>query len=211
MTLRILLVDDRPSVLSDMPYYFATAPDIEVVGKACSGRAALDWLAHNTCDIVLSDIHMPDMGGIELFDALVTLPNPPLMVAMTAFDEDQTMMKVLARGASGYILKGQPPEHVCAALRTVAAGGTALSPTLVTRLVDKSVRGDRGLTAEVSEELSELDLEILRGIQRGQSNKQMAARLNYSEIYVKKRVSQLFERFGVDSRSELAIATMYLT
>ena len=135
MTARILLVDDDPIILEAFPVYFSTADELEVAGTAPTGQQALQWLGSNTCDLVLSDIHMPDIDGIELLQHIQQLPQPPLFVAMTSFDTDEIMLKCLSLGAVGYITKGQEAESIIHSLRDVAHGGAVLSPDCLNRLI----------------------------------------------------------------------------
>ena len=130
MTKRVLLVDDDPTIIEAFPVYFSTTDDLKVAWTATTGKQALQWLETNHCDLVLSDIHMPDMNGIELLQHTQQFPQPPLFVAMTAFAADETMLKCLSLGAVGYLIKSQTPESIIHSLHEALHGGTALSSLL---------------------------------------------------------------------------------
>lgn len=196
-------------ILEDMPVYFSTEEDMEVVQTIGSGREALFWLQYNSCDAVLSDVRMPDVDGIELLANIQNLPSPPVFVAMTAFDTDDALLRILAHGGSGYIIKGSKPAEIIAAVRTALEGRTSLSPELTTRLVDRSVLHHPSLTDNGRVALSPAEKEILSFIHAGLTNMQIAHRLGISEQSVKKRVSQLMRRFDADSRAHLVSLTQF--
>lgn len=198
----ILLVDDDPVIRESFPVYFSKAPDLEVITTATNGCSALTWLNNHTCDIVLSDVRMPDMDGIELLKKLNSFDDPPVFVVMTAYDTDDTMITSLARGASGYVIKGQPPQIIIQALRDALNGGTSLSPQCVKRLVAQS---SWGRFAERPEQASLTDNEeaVMQLLCQGKSNRQIANELFYSEPHVKRMVSSLLKKMDCRSRAEL--------
>jgi DNA-binding NarL/FixJ family response regulator len=202
MTTRILLVDDDPTILEAFPVYFSTTKDIEVTGTATTGQIALQWLNSETCDLVLSDIHMPDLDGIELLRAIKQCEYSLPFIAMTAFDTDDTMLKCLSLGASGYILKCQPPAQVIDAVRTVITEGTALSPACTSRLIAQSIL-EKDETKN-SPLLTPEQQHIIALIQQGKTNRQIAQKTNYAEITIKKKISRMLKHYGYQSRAELA-------
>ena len=211
MPATILLVDDDPNILEDLPVYFTTTDEFEVVGTASNGAEALSWLTTHTCDVVLSDISMPDIDGIELLQHLQKLPTSPVFVAMTAFDTDETMLQILANGGAGYILKGQPPATIITAVRDALNGGTSLSPRCIARLVDMSVKSSPRFASPPQRQghrpktLTPGERDVLALINEGMSNAQIAEELSFSESSIKKKVSALLRKYGVKSRSELIV------
>lgn len=202
MSSTILLVDDDSIIRESFPLYFAKAPDLEVIATATSGRSALTWLSTHPCDIVLSDIRMPDMDGIELLTEVNSFDAPPIFVAMTAYDTDDTMIASLARGASGYIIKGQPPQEIIQALRDALNGGTSLSPRCVKRLVAQSPWGRFTERIERAP-LTANEQAVMELLCRGKSNRQIANELFYSEPHIKTMVSSLLRKMDCSSRAEL--------
>jgi DNA-binding NarL/FixJ family response regulator len=157
---RLLIVDDDPLVLSSLRLYFGSpaGASIDVVGEATSGPEALDLLAACSADapvdVVLADIHIPGMDGVELLGRIRELPDPPVFVAMTALDEEETMLSVLARGGRGYILKSSRPEFIIDTVLATVSGGTVVSPQPASNLVrhlTPDVRADRPAAGEAAE------------------------------------------------------------
>ncbi|MBD8029197.1 response regulator [Corynebacterium gallinarum] len=209
MTHRILIVDDDPIILRNLPVFFTMAEDLTVVGTAASGRDALAFMEHTSCNVILSDLSMPGMSGIELLSAVKELDNPPIFIAMTGFDTDRAMLGVLSAGSAGYIAKSDPPESVIWAVREAIKGGTALSAASTSRLVDATIR--RGVPPrprEFSVELSRGERETLDLLCQGLTNAQIARKLHYSEAAVKKQVSAMLRKFEVDSRVALAVKAL---
>ena len=202
MSVRILLVDDDPVIRESFPLYFSKTPDLEVVATAANGRCALTWLDSHTCDVVLSDVRMPDMDGVELLKQTNSFDEPPVFVVMTAYDTDDTMITSLARGASGYVIKGQPSQVIIQALRDALNGGTSLSPQCVKRLVAQSPWG-RFVERMAHASLTDNEEAVMELLRRGNSNRQIAKELFYSESYIKKIVSSLLKKMDCSSRAEL--------
>ncbi|MDK8822922.1 response regulator transcription factor [Corynebacterium coyleae] len=202
MSARILLVDDDPVIRESFPLYFSKTPDLEVVATAANGRCALTWLDSHTCDVVLSDVRMPDMDGVELLKQTNSFDEPSVFVVMTAYDTDDTMITSLARGASGYVIKGQPPQVIIQALRDALNGGTSLSPQCVKRLVAQSPWG-RFVERMAHASLTDNEEAVMELLRRGNSNRQIAKELFYSESYIKKIVSSLLKKMDCSSRAEL--------
>ncbi|WP_448857793.1 response regulator [Corynebacterium propinquum] len=206
MTARILLVDDDPIILEAFPVYFSTADELEVAGTATTGQQALQWLGSNTCDLVLSDIHMPDIDGIELLQHIQQLPQPPLFVAMTSFDTDEIMLKCLSLGAVGYITKGQELESIIHSLRDVAHGGAVLSPDCLNRLIASKTAVNRNDGSEFRvPKINNRERTILSLICEGKTNREIAKSLCLAEITVKKAIANLFIQFSARNRVDLAI------
>ncbi|WP_420098204.1 response regulator transcription factor [Corynebacterium sp.] len=209
---RLLIVDDDPLVLSSLRLYFGSpaGDPIEVVGEVSTGQCALDILdacrGNNPVDVVLADIHLPGMDGVELLEHIRELPSPPVFVAMTALDEEETMLSVLAGGGRGYILKSSRPEFIIDTVLATANGGTVVSPQPASNLV-------RHLAPETSHEQSRPELPRLSAAEEtilslvcvGLSNAEISRKTGRSSSMVKKQVSQLLGRFGASTRVQLAV------
>lgn len=201
--LRILLVDDDPVIRDCFPAYFAAAPDLTVAGVADDGLAAQEWLRGNRCEIVLSDIQMPEVNGIALLRWVKQLPQPPLFVAMTAFDTDRSLIATLTEGAVGYVVKSQRPHEIIEAIRAAAHGNLSISAQSGRRLLT-TLRSPEDKPAEVSPDVSDEERQLLHLISRGYTNRRIGGEMNYAEVTVKKKVSALLRKFGAQSRAELA-------
>ena len=223
-TIRLLLVDDDPLVMSSLRLYFSTpaAAAIEIVGEATDGVAALELLTTVDADVIMTDIHMPGMDGVSLLREVRALDNPPVFIAMTALDEDETMLSILSLGGEGYILKSSRPEFIIDTVYQALAGGTVVSPQPATRLVqhlpspDSPVPGDAAPVAvaaapdspEASSRLATLssaEERVLTLICAGLSNAEIARETGRSASAVKKAVSSLLAKFGTESRIQLAV------
>lgn len=223
-TIRLLLVDDDPLVMSSLRLYFSTpaAAAIEIVGEATDGVAALELLTTVDADVIMTDIHMPGMDGVSLLREVRALDNPPVFIAMTALDEDETMLSILSLGGEGYILKSSRPEFIIDTVHQALAGGTVVSPQPATRLVqhlpspDSPVPEDAAPVAvaaapdspEASSRLATLssaEERVLTLICAGLSNSEIARDTDRSASAVKKAVSSLLAKFGTESRIQLAV------
>lgn len=223
-TIRLLLVDDDPLVMSSLQLYFSTpaAAAIEVVGEATDGAAALDLLKTVEADVVMADIHMPGMDGVSLLREVRSLDSPPVFIAMTALDEDETMLSILSLGGAGYILKSSRPEFIIDTVHQALAGGTVVSPQPATRLVqhlpapENRAPEDAAPVAvaagpdspEASSRLARLspaEERVLTLICAGLSNSEIARDTGRSASAVKKAVSSLLAKFGTESRIQLAV------
>ncbi|OFT91600.1 response regulator [Corynebacterium sp. HMSC28B08] len=206
MTTRILLVDDDPTILDTFPVYFSTTDDLKVSGTARTGRQALTWLDTNTCDLVLSDVRMPDIDGIELLQHIQDFNRPPLFVAMTAFDTDDTMLKCLGLGAVGYIIKGQAPESIIHSLRDATHGGTVLSPGCLNRLLDSKTVVNREDGSEFrAPKINNREQVVLSLICEGKTNGEIGKSLRLAEVTVRKVIANLFIKFSARNRVDLAV------
>ncbi|WP_297007029.1 response regulator transcription factor [uncultured Corynebacterium sp.] len=224
-TIRLLLVDDDPLVMSSLRLYFSTpaAASIEIVGEATDGTAALALLKSVDADVIMTDIHMPGMDGVTLLRHVRALENPPVFIAMTALDEDETMLSVLSLGGAGYILKSSRPEFIIDTVHQALAGGTVVSPQPATRLIqhlptpgerDGALNAATASAADLPDDpettsrlarLSTSEERVLALICAGLSNSEIARETGRSASAVKKSVSSLLAKFGTESRIQLAV------
>ena len=211
---KVLLVDDDPEVLSSFRQYFATTKDIRVVAEAHDGVEALTVLDNVLLDIILADIHMPEMDGVTLLHEVRRRTDPPPFVAITAFDGYETMLRVLAGGGAGYIVKNSRPQAIISAVRDALTGGITVSPQALSRLVDyipdkvPASAAHRADSFSAYQDLTKVEARILHYICQGLSNAESASAMKYSEATVKKHVSHLIARFGATSRLSLAITVI---
>jgi DNA-binding NarL/FixJ family response regulator len=206
---RVLIVDDDPLVRSALSLMLGGQPDIELVGEAGDGRDGVRMAREQRADVVLMDIRMPHVSGLEATRTLYADPDPPHVIVLTTFDADEHVMSALAAGADGFLLKDTPPAQILEAIRSVAAGNPMLSPSVTRTLIDK-VRTDPAAdrVAEAKQRLEALtgrELEVALAVGRGMSNAEIASELYLSVPTVKAHVSRLFEKLEVTNRVQIAI------
>jgi DNA-binding NarL/FixJ family response regulator len=206
MTIRLLIVDDDPLVRSALTFMLGGQPDLEVVGEAGDGQAGLDAAADLRPDVVLLDIRMPRMSGLDATRRLLAGDDPPRVIVLTTFDADEYVAEALAAGADGFLLKDTAPPQVVDAIRKVADGEPMLSPA-VTRSLIRQVAGTTRSTAAVARlaDLTERERDVALAVGRGLSNAQIAAELYLSVPTVKAHVSRLFDKLGVTNRVQIAL------
>ncbi len=207
--IRVLLVDDDPLVRSALALMLGGQRDIDVVGEAPNGQVGLQLVTELDPDVVLMDIRMPVMDGLEATVALHQRPSPPSVVVLTTFDADDHVVRAVAAGADGFLLKDTPPSDIVQAIRTVAAGDAMLSPSatrsIVSRLrssasTDRSSHASDRLTV-----LTERELEVAVCVGRGLSNSEIASELYLSIPTVKSHVSRLLTKLGSTNRVQVAM------
>ena len=210
---RVVLVDDDPLVRTGLRLVLGGAPGLEIVGEAGDGAEGLDVVARTRPDVVLMDIRMPRMDGLTATQQLIGRPDPPKVVVLTTFDADEHVVRALASGASGFLLKDTAPLMIVEAIERVAAGEHMLSPSVTAQLirtvVDSSSAGsDAGRARAASSRLavlSEREREVAVAIGQGKSNAEIAGDLFMSLATVKGHVSHIFVKLGVANRVQIAI------
>ncbi len=207
--IRVLIVDDDPLVRSGLAMILGGSPTVTVVGQAADGREGLAGVAEHGPDVVLIDIRMPVMDGIEATTALVALPDPPKVIVLTTFDADDYVMRALAAGASGFLLKDTAPEAIVEAVHRVAVGEPMLSPSVTTTLIQQVTTqhsGDRSAAAlERLGRLTEREHEVALAVGRGLSNAEIAGELYLSVPTVKAHIGRLFSKLDVENRVQIAL------
>ena len=206
MTIRVLLADDQALVRGGFRMILGDDPGIQVVGDAEDGATAVDLALRTAPDVVLMDIRMPKMDGIEATRAIVRSGRPARVLIVTTFDLDEYVFHALEAGASGFLLKDLPPAQLVDAVRTVAAGDALLAPSVTRRLIEQFA-GSLPSPASVLAltELSARESEVLRAIAGGMSNAEIAATLFLGETTVKTHVRHLLEKLRLRDRVQLAI------
>jgi DNA-binding NarL/FixJ family response regulator len=207
--IRVLLADDQQIVRAGFRMILADEPDIDVIGEAADGRAAVDQARRLRPDIVVMDIRMPSVDGIAATRELMADPEPRVRVLMlTTFDADEHVVEALRAGASGFLLKDVTPEDFAAAIRTIAAGDALLAPSVTRRVLDKfrdrlpAASDDRG---GLLRDLTERELEVLKLVARGLSNREIADRLTLAEPTVKTHVSHALLKLDLRDRAQAVV------
>ncbi|OIJ66903.1 response regulator transcription factor [Streptomyces mangrovisoli] len=210
MPLTVLLVDDEPLVRAGLRAILDAQPDIEVVGEAADGAAVIPLVRRLRPDVVAMDVRMPLLDGIEATRAVLrTVPEPPRILVVTTFENDEYVYEALRAGADGFLLKRARPEEIVHAVRLVAEGGSLLFPASVRRLVDTygAERGNPAARAALERaRLTEREAEVLRLMARGLSNAEIAARLVVGAETVKSHVSAVLAKLGARDRTQAVIA-----
>ncbi|WP_340540492.1 response regulator transcription factor [Nocardioides sp. GXZ039] len=205
----VLLVDDDPLVRSALRLMLGGQPDLDVVGEAVDGHDGLAQATRLTPDVVLMDIRMPKLNGIEATKALRERTEPPRVIVLTTFDADEYVLEALAVGADGFLLKDTAPEEIVTAIRKVASGDPMLSPSVTRTLIDKVRREDGDDRAQEAERrlasLTDREREVAMAIGRGLANAEIAETLFLSVPTVKAHVSRVFDKLGVSNRVQIAI------
>ena len=207
---RVLVVDDQALVRGGFAMILAAEPNISVVGEAVDGVEAVRAVAEHTPDVVLMDVRMPRMNGIEA-TRRITAAGRARVLVLTTFDLDEYVYDAVVAGASGFLLKDVRPRDLAHAVRTVAAGDNLVAPTVTRRLLAEFVRRPpAGRRAERLGALTERELEVLGLIARGWSNAETAAHLVLSETTVKTHVTRILAKLGVRDRVQ-AVVVAYET
>jgi DNA-binding NarL/FixJ family response regulator len=205
----LLIVDDDPLVRSGLSLILGGAKSLEVVAQAANGRDGLAAVAEHRPDVVLMDIRMPVMDGIEATAALSEQIDPPKVIVLTTFDADDYVVRALAAGASGFLLKDTAPEDIVAAVHKVAAGDPMLSPSVTTTLIQQVTAQhspERGKDAQARiARLTERERDVALAVGRGLSNAEIAQQLYLSVPTVKAHIGRLFMKLEVDNRVQIAI------
>ena len=210
--IRVLLVDDQSLVRAGFRMILLDEPDIEVVGEAADGQAALAAVDRDRPDVVVMDIRMPVLDGIEATRRIVRGGNSdgraPRVLVLTTFDADEYVVEALRAGASGFLLKDVTPTDFAAAIRIVAAGDALLAPGVTRRLLDRFADRlppvDNAAHAALAE-LTERELEVLKLMARGLSNREIADHLVLAEPTVKTHVSHVLDKLDLRDRAQAVV------
>jgi DNA-binding NarL/FixJ family response regulator len=206
--IRVLIVDDEPLVRSGVRMILESEEDIEIAGEAADGDEALEQSRALKPDVVLLDIRMPRLDGIETTRRLVEATvHPPRILILTTFDLDEYVYGAMKAGAGGFILKNVPPAKLVDAVRTVAAGDALLAPTITRRMIELFVRRPPAGASRSPKlaDLSAREIDVLRLIAAGLSNAEIAQSLFLSEATVKSHVNRLLSKLDLRDRTQAAI------
>jgi DNA-binding NarL/FixJ family response regulator len=211
MSIRVLLVDDQELVRTGFRMILADEDGIEVVGEGSNGREALDLVARARPDVVVMDIRMPVMDGVEATRRLATgggdRPTPRVLV-LTTFDADEHVVEALRAGASGFLLKDVTPTDFVRAIRIVAAGDALIAPSVTRRLLERFASAATPADASYAKALAgltEREVEVLKLVAQGLANREIAERLTLAEPTVKTHVSHLLLKLDLRDRAQLVM------
>ncbi|MBQ0952993.1 response regulator [Streptomyces coelicoflavus] len=206
-TIRVVVVDDQPLIRAGFSMVLAAQDDIEVVGEADNGAGALDLLRRTAADVVIMDVRMPVMDGISATEQLLRREDPPRVLVLTTFDNDDDAFAALRAGASGFLLKNSPAADVVAAIRTVAAGESVVS-SRVTRLLLDRFAAQLGPSADHGDRLKVLtdrERDVLALVARGLSNTEIAAELHVAQATVKSHLGNLMAKLQLRDRAQAVV------
>jgi DNA-binding NarL/FixJ family response regulator len=205
MTIRVLVADDQAMVRAGLRMLLGGQPDIDIVAEASNGLEAVDKAVRFEPNVVLMDIRMPELDGLEATRRILATDDAPRILLLTTFDLDEYVYDALSAGASGFLLKDDPPEQVIAAVRTVAGGDALLSPAVTKRVIDQFARIRRHAPPKEVDELTERELDVLRLIARGLSNAEIGQELYISDTTVKTHITHILQKLGLRDRVQAVV------
>ena len=209
MSIRVLIADDQAMVRTGLSLILRPYEDIELVGEASDGHEAVEAARRLRPDVVLMDVRMPRMDGIEATRRLLAAgaPEHPRVLVLTTFDLDEYVYDALRAGAGGFMLKDEPPDRLHAGIRIVAAGEALLAPTVTRRLIEEFVRRPAAESFDGSRlaDLTEREREILEQLARGRSNDEIAQELHLSRATVKTHVGNVFMKLDLRDRAQAVV------
>ncbi|MFF8643566.1 response regulator [Streptomyces sp. NPDC015345] len=211
MTIRVLIADDQMMVREGFSVLLNAMPDIEVVGEAVNGRQAVERVRELAPDVVLMDIRMPEMNGIEATREIVASDGVSKVLVLTTFDLDEYVYQALRAGASGFLLKDASARQLADGVRVVASGEALLAPTVTRRLITEfsrmaeTPRLSAAVQAQQYGELTERETEVLVLIAQGLSNAEIASHLVVAESTIKTHVSRVLVKLGLRDRTQAAV------
>ena len=210
MTIRVLVADDQSMVRAGFRMLLADEQDIEVVAEAENGREAVEMTARFNPDVILMDIRMPELDGLQATQRILAEDNGARILILTTFDLDEYVYEALSAGASGFVLKDDSPEQLLAAIRTVATGEALLSPTVTKKVIKQFARRPRPDPPKEIGDLSEREREVFRLMAEGLSNGEIGRELFISETTVKTHVTHILQKLGLRDRVQ-AVVLAYQT
>jgi DNA-binding NarL/FixJ family response regulator len=206
MTTRVLVVDDHPLFRDALAALVRSLPDLEIAGLASDGPEAIELAATGGVDVVLMDLNLPTMSGVEATARIAALPAAPAVLVVTMVDDDDTVVTALRAGARGYALKGASGEELAAAVRTVAAGGAVFGAGVAAQVLALTSAAPGPREPAGADELTDREREVLGLLAEGRSNKQIALTLGLSLKTVQNYVSRILEKLQVSDRTQAALA-----
>jgi DNA-binding NarL/FixJ family response regulator len=206
VSIRVLLADDERLVRAGFRMILRAEPDIEVVGEAADGAEVVEEATRLRPDVVLMDIRMPTLDGLEATRRLLARPDPrPRVIVLTTFDRDEYVYAALRAGASGFLLKDAPEDRLLAAIRVAADGGSLFAPSATRHLIEEFVRRAPRVAPPQLEQLTPRELEVLRLIAAGLSNEEIAAKLVVSEHTAKTHVAHILRKLELRDRTQAVV------
>jgi DNA-binding NarL/FixJ family response regulator len=205
MTIRVLVADDQSMVRAGFRMLLGGEEDIEVVAEAANGLEAIEKAERFDPTVVLMDIRMPELDGLEATRRILAADRDARVLILTTFDLDEYVYEALRAGASGFVLKDDPPEQLIAAIRTVAAGDALLSPGVTRRVIKQFSRAPRPTPPKELNDLSDRERDVFRLMARGLSNAEIGQELYISETTVKTHVTHILAKLGLRDRVQAVV------
>jgi len=205
MSIRVLVADDQSMVRAGFRMLLGGEEDIEVVAEASNGLEAVEKAARYRPAVVLMDIRMPELDGLEATRRVLADDDAPRVLILTTFDLDEYVYEALRIGASGFVLKDDPPEQLLAAIRTVADGQALLSPAITQRVIEQFTRIPHRTPPKQLEDLTERELEVFRLIARGLSNAEIGRELFISDTTVKTHITHILHKLDLRDRVQAVV------
>jgi DNA-binding NarL/FixJ family response regulator len=205
MTIRVLVADDQSMVRAGFRMLLANEEDIEVVAEASNGLEAVDKAARFHPTVVLMDIRMPELDGLQATRRIIAADSRARILILTTFDLDEYVYEALSAGASGFVLKDDPAEQLIAAIRTIAAGDALLSPTITKRVIEQFTRIHRPTPLKEFDELTTREREVFRLIADGLSNTEIAQELYISDTTVKTHITHILQKLNLRDRVQAVV------
>ena len=202
MSIRVLVVDDHPTFRRGLGALLASLPEVELVGEAADGAAAVERAAALQPDVVVMDLDMPGLGGVEATRRIVAAQPSVAVLVLTMLDEDESVFAAMRAGARGYVVKGADTDDVLRALESVARGDAVFGPAVASRVLSYLTRPLSARDPLLFPELTEREREVLEHMARGLSNGEIARKLVVSPKTVRNHVSNVFTKLQVTDRSE---------
>ena len=205
--IRVLIADDQAMVRSGLRMILESEMDLEVVDEAENGRQAVRIAKRDRPDVILMDVRMPEMDGLEATRQISSEMSEVRVIVLTTFDVDEYVYGALRAGASGFLLKDAPADDLVAAIRIVASGDALLAPSVTRRIIEQFAAGpDPERVVAGLDDLTEREVEVLRLVARGMSNTEIASDLFVSEATVKTHVSHILTKLGIRDRVQAVVA-----
>jgi len=205
LSIRVLVADDQSMVRAGFRMLLSRDAEIDVVAEACNGVEAVDKAARFEPTVVLMDIQMPELDGIEATRRILAADGAIRILILTTFDLDEYLYEALRAGASGFVLKDDPPEQLLAAIRTIARGDALLSPAVTKRVIEQFTRTPRATPPKALDELTERELDVFRLIARGLSNVEIGRELYISDTTVKTHITHILQKLDLRDRVQAVV------
>lgn len=205
MTTRVVVVDDHPVFRDGLAALVASLPDMDVVATASDGPEAIEAVRDGAVDVVLMDLNLPTMSGVEATAAITARPGAPAVLVITMVDDDDTVVAALKAGARGYVLKGAPGEEIAAAVRTVAGGGAVFGAGVASQVLAQTTTREGSAAQGAHPGLTERERSVLTLVSQGASNPQIARTLGLSLKTVQNYVSRILDKLQLADRTQAAL------
>jgi DNA-binding NarL/FixJ family response regulator len=205
VTIRVLVADDQSMVRAGFRMLLSREPDIEVVAEANDGLEAVRKAARTQPTVVLMDIRMPELDGLQATRRILAADNDARILVLTTFDLDEYVYEALRAGASGFVLKDDPPEQLLAAIRVIAGGDALLSPAITKRVIEKFTHIPRRTPPSQFDDLTERERDVFQLIARGLTNAEIGQELYISDTTVKTHITHILQKLGLRDRVQAVV------